>query len=1017
MVPDYYAMLGVDPGADRSALADALARRQPVWSSGTRNPKNKHTYQSYLDQIPALRRALLGDPAARAAYDAELAEARRADRDARLDALQRAVRLRAAKGGLSVGDRDLLRGRAGALGLTPQDLDRLIEPIPPRPEPAADLDPPDPPVDALDPTARRQIRVALDHLHRRDLYDALDLPRDSPEAEIADRAGEARRRWMQKAQVTAEKTAWLEVISQAQSLLTSASTRARYDRTLDLDAEESLAESIAFALQGLDRLDPGTQSALVDEATARGIPPDRAERLIRRACRSAGIAFGASLPASLGSLAPPPRLVRCRSCGGVTDPTGLGVSPRCRHCGADLRWSCPICRRDRLVDQPRCACGFPLASVEPLARHMQAAGRAYKIRDDPAALDHLDQARGYAPDHPDVGRALERVRRRMAEGDRARIGWESARAGRRVVEGREALNAWGRLVPASDPQLRAAWDDLARVVRTARDLANRARALETSDPAGSRKLYRDAVAIAADLPEVVEGLSRCPPDPPTSLRLDVLGDRVRLAWAPPAADGLGPIAYRVVRKGGANPVGPADGVVVAEVEATSAEDVGPPSGEPIGYAVFARRGETVSVAGASAGPILALAGVADLRVEARSGEVELRWSTPNRAASVRVVRKLGSPPIGPDDGSVVDATRESALDRNLDDDRAYHYCLFTEYRLEDGTTATAPGVSIAAVPHAPLEPPEPPTLTREPDGRARLEWRPPARGTYRILRTDRPTGLAVGVRLNAAEVDALAGHWLDPSAPGRAFDDEPGASGLRYYTPILGRAESWTVGRSAIASGVPDPADLRAVRAGPGGRVHLRWRWSPRGSQALVACKDGSPPIGPDDPEAATTIVSEGEYGRQGYYALQLPSEGRGPWHIAVYALATVEGERVASPGAEPSARTVVPGPNPEITVAYALHRPTFPGRPWSLTFRTTPPGSAVPATVLVARPRAVPLSADDGEIVGRFPEARDGSTFPVHSKLDLARHPARIFTDPRTDPANLPPIRLRHPEAGDARA
>ena len=80
MVPDYYAMLGVDPGADRAALEAALARCQPAWSSGTRNPKTKHTYQSYLDQIPALRQALLGDPPARAAYDAELAAARRAVR-------------------------------------------------------------------------------------------------------------------------------------------------------------------------------------------------------------------------------------------------------------------------------------------------------------------------------------------------------------------------------------------------------------------------------------------------------------------------------------------------------------------------------------------------------------------------------------------------------------------------------------------------------------------------------------------------------------------------------------------------------------------------------------------------------------------------------------------------------------------------------------------------------------------------------------------------------------------------
>ena len=73
MVTDYYTMLGTDPDADAATLEAALVRHQPIWSSGTRNPKNKHTYQSYLDQIPTLRRTLLSDPMVRAAYDAELA--------------------------------------------------------------------------------------------------------------------------------------------------------------------------------------------------------------------------------------------------------------------------------------------------------------------------------------------------------------------------------------------------------------------------------------------------------------------------------------------------------------------------------------------------------------------------------------------------------------------------------------------------------------------------------------------------------------------------------------------------------------------------------------------------------------------------------------------------------------------------------------------------------------------------------------------------------------------------------
>ncbi len=55
--------------------------------------------------------------------------------------------------------------------------------------------------------------MALTHLRRLDLYDALSLGRDAPAHEVITLADAERRRWMQKAQVTAEKTAWLELVS------------------------------------------------------------------------------------------------------------------------------------------------------------------------------------------------------------------------------------------------------------------------------------------------------------------------------------------------------------------------------------------------------------------------------------------------------------------------------------------------------------------------------------------------------------------------------------------------------------------------------------------------------------------------------------------------------------------------------------------------------------------------------------------------------------------------------------
>ena len=149
--------------------------------------------------------------------------------------------------------------------LTEEDLLRVTRNIPmlvevPGVNGDAELDE-DPPADVLDPSTRRQIRVVLDHLGCRDLYDALGVSRDAPKNYIEARADEERQRWMKKAQVTAEKTAWLEIITHGQSHLSSPKARARYDRTLAQEAEEAFTSLAEFAVKGLSRLDAGTCDA------------------------------------------------------------------------------------------------------------------------------------------------------------------------------------------------------------------------------------------------------------------------------------------------------------------------------------------------------------------------------------------------------------------------------------------------------------------------------------------------------------------------------------------------------------------------------------------------------------------------------------------------------------------------------------------------------------------------------------------------------------------------------------
>jgi hypothetical protein len=304
----------------------------------------------------------------------------------------------------------------------------------------------------------------------------------------------------------------------------------------------------------------------------------------------------------------------------------------------------------------------------------------------------------------------------------------------------------------------------------------------------------------------------------------------------------------------------------------------------------------------------------------------------------------------------------------------------------------------------------------------------------------------VGTRLSARQTNALEGCWIDAVAPDRAIDAEPPSEGHCYYTPLASWGDTATVGYSVALSRVADPTEVRATRSGNGlgtptngMRVTLRWNWASVADSTLIVARQGMAPQGPDDPAAITATVNRADYDRHACWPLNLPNGARsgrsvepplpsidegsgslppdsGPWYIRLYSAVDLDGGRAISPGLEPTAASVLPGPHPEVTVSYVLKRPWIPGLPWSVSFRTDPPGTAIPPMVLVAHQRVVPLSVDDGQIVARFPSGSDGAAFPVRIPANLPRQHARVFPDPNVEPDAIVPIRLRHPETGATR-
>ncbi len=222
------------------------------------------------------------------------------------------------------------------------------------------------------------------------------------------------------------------------------------------------------------------------------------------------------------------------------------------------------------------------------------------------------------------------------------------------------------------------------------------RKLERADPPSARSLYRRCLEIAADLPAALDGLDRCPPEPPKDLQAHLLSDRIRLCWTPPQPDGLGPLTFFVLRKRGGLPEHPGDGTRIAEVSTCEFEDRHVRAGETVSYAVRARRGQAESLSAVAAGPLVFLPDVQDVRAQGRSGEIELSWIPPHGVFEIRVVRKAGSPPAGPRDGQPVPAALDQAIDAGLLEGQVYHYAIYAIYRMANSKRYPSQGVHVAA---------------------------------------------------------------------------------------------------------------------------------------------------------------------------------------------------------------------------------------------------------------------------------------------------------------------------------
>ncbi len=566
--------------------------------------------------------------------------------------------------------------------------------------------------------------------------------------------------------------------------------------------------------------------------------------------------------------------------------------------------------------------------------------------------------------------------------------------------------AGGRLRSAQRLMASLPADDPLRQSIAARDaevtaLAQRAdQELAAGQRERAARLLYEAMTMASDDTRLAERLAALPPPPPRSATARVNGDHVLVTWEASPAQ-AGHVHYRVMRNEGRAPASPAEGTaVVTQTERQDIADADAPPGTGIFYSVFAARGGTSWSPPAMTQSMTFTPDVTELSVETGESAVVLSWEVHPGTDSVVAIRAEGRPPLGPEDGTAVEASLVGLTDTGLRTGTEYFYRIAASYRSPGGQHQSSAGIVVSAVPM-----PAPDAVTRlevraAGSGSAGIlaTWAPPRHGQVRLALSDKPPRWPAGTRLTPDEVARLRRVSGVPrrGADGRDFLELSLPPGRHYLIALTAGGRAVVAGDSAEI-GLAEPVrDLLAFRMHD--IVRLSWVWPDDATDAVVRWPGGE------------HRCSRRVYDDEGGVTL---SVGRAETLIEVLAVYSLPGGELTAPAVQ----TSVPGRG--ITLKYRIHRTSRLHPRQRVVEIATEQPTRLPALVVVrATGPYAPDNPAEGEAVAHIEPQSITPAQPVKVIVELPKGPAWLacFIDLGTSVTGAQGVLLFPPPAEEMR-
>lgn len=786
-------------------ILSAIDAQIKKWQSRVNNPKFKLEAPAHTAALKKIRTEIQANPAIIKQHAAAYAEIEKRERIQKEKEVRNAGNIFVQNGEIA---KEHLTILVNKIKLSEQEILSILGAKVKEARKKLNFDYEDDGVQELDRVEMGKIDTNLKALSGpKNLYEFLGVRQNATSSEIAARIDEIAKRVSEDPHKTDPIVSAKKVLSDlSRSILKDPAKRKSYDKALANASFSPIAEMIRNLKAGATFMSSQVFKKLIDEATQRGIPLEKAKFLIFKTADSI------QLPIASDDVAD--NMVQCRFCGALNE---IGAA-NCRSCGMPIVVICPNCGKPSKGDELACTqCGFGFSDMMRAPEYVKQAEVAITSLDYASATECIKKLETVWKTHPQLA-ILKRKCGEIEQQSKANLETVKDICKRKLYyKARATIASMG-----ASPQITQVQTEIENAI----ELAEKQIIVvgQIQDPNARIDKYLQILSICADCEKAKVAIESNPPTAPTALISEIMGASIRIKWNKLNSQF---IEYRIIRKEGGRPTSIKDGIHLTDTSNSQFDDTSVTPGVSYFYAVYSKCGEIFSKTGiVSDKPSLVVCDIdmKSLSYDIQEKSIGFNMAMPKNAKAIEIYR----------DGALVKTIYGSSyMDAGLTPDHEYQYKFVVVFEDSMASSHRSNGVSLKL---KPMAPPEPVSLKIEDaDKEAKLSWAMPSKGTLSIFVSEKPLPYNTNdiVNLDVIKLPKL-------NITGTSCTVSKNFSGERFYLPLTIQGNIAVVGDIARLVSIVKPTEVRFDRNE--GFVIVRWSWNNTAAVRIEVNADNANP-------------------------------------------------------------------------------------------------------------------------------------------------------------------------------